>query len=256
MAAYERVGLRPGVAAAGAFAGAVKESGDRLVGHQPGEGPDEVRCLAPECPTVPIGLVLADLQLGMVAALPVDDEIDLVALDTGHNHDRPQNAFAGCRSGRRVVPGPLEIGTECHQLGPFFRCHRRLALVVQGNQPVFEMPDGKQPLVPTPLELGGDKPVVGIDGIVLTTGAPRFVSYLVKRKLRLSLLLLCLPIARLDRLDSGLDAKRPQQPENLRRDRLIHAQRTEGDASVAAVIEVSTSTVISADGAIGAAVAE
>jgi hypothetical protein len=71
---------------------------DRLVRHQPGEFPHKRFGLAIDCPTVLARFVLLDREHRVVAALPVENQIDLLALDTSDDlvQHRPHDAFACC----------------------------------------------------------------------------------------------------------------------------------------------------------------
>lgn len=91
----------------------------------------------------------------MIAALPVENETDLLALDTGDDlvEHCPQDAFACCRCRRGMMPRPLQVGTQLHEPVALLCGHRRLSLVRDDLQLILELSHGKESLVPTVLEL-------------------------------------------------------------------------------------------------------
>ena len=158
---------------------------------------------------VPAGRIqsLFDLQLGMVAALPVQDRMDYCAVPA---HDdlrecRAKDTLARCGGCGRMRPGALQISAERHQLLALRLTERRRTTRNQGRDLSFKLCDSLQCLVPAALQLAGDQPVCRIDGVVLSAGVRGFVACLLQRQLQLALGGGRLLDLRLDRLDRSLE---------------------------------------------------
>ena len=109
----------PAVAVTGGLAGAVEYRGDRPVGHLPRQGMnqlDHIRFRAPSCLT---GAVPLCRQTRVVAALPVDDQLQSVAdsVDDDLGNDRADDLLARLRRGAGAVPGSGQILSEPDEPG-------------------------------------------------------------------------------------------------------------------------------------------
>ena len=104
-------------------------------------------------------------------------------------------------------PGPLEVGTERHQLLPLRLAQWWRTPRDHGSDLSFYLCDRLQCLVPAALQLGGDEPIGRIDSIVLPAGMGGLVACLLQRELQLPLRGRGLARLGIDRLDRGLDAK-------------------------------------------------
>ena len=162
-------GLGPAVAAAGPLAGTVQDSCNRPIRHEARKSADQLAGLGVGGPAMLAGLVFTDAQLGVVATLPVQHESDLVLLNTGDDlvQHRAENAFARRRARVWVVPAAVEVSAQFKQPAPLLGRHQWLALRIELLDPLLELIDDLQPLVPTPFELGGHQAVLGIDRVVL-----------------------------------------------------------------------------------------
>ena len=139
----------------GLDAGAIEQARDLPIGHQP-------RQLAHECDgvvgnkwIVAAGRIqsLFHLQLGMVAALPVQDRVDNCAVPAHDDlrESRAKDTLArrgGCRGMR---PGALQISSECHQLPTLRPAERQRTTRNQGGDLSFDLCDSLQCLVPAAL---------------------------------------------------------------------------------------------------------
>ena len=91
----------------------------------------------------------------------------------------------------------------------------------------LQIADDGQPLVPSPLQLGGNEAVVGIDGIILTPRMADLVAGLLERQLHLPPLVLAGAAAHRLCRECGLDSERLQALDHLGADFAIdpHAAR-------------------------------
>src|SRR6266446_4157994 len=114
--------LRPGIAVPGLDASAIEQARDLPIRHQPRQLTHECDRVVGDAWIVPAGRIqsLFDLQLGMVAALPVQDRMDDCPVPA---HDdlrecRAKDTLARCGGCSGMQPGALQISTERHQLLP------------------------------------------------------------------------------------------------------------------------------------------
>src|SRR5271166_5800069 len=118
--------LGPAIAPACRLAGTIEKPRDLLVGHQPGELPDQRQGILWNCPAMLACGVPLYLQGGMIASLPMQDHLDEAAFDA---HDDlaqggTNNPLARCRCRRRMRPGEFQIGAEPHQALPLRPAYR------------------------------------------------------------------------------------------------------------------------------------
>ena len=109
---------------------------------------------------------------------------------------------------------------------------------------IFEMAHRHERLVPAPFELAGDQAVVGIHRIVLAPCMTGLVAGLLKRQLHLSAFFRDFGGPGSNGVQRCFHAQGLEQPQDLRADHLIDAQAAEGDASIAAMVDVSTLAMI------------
>ena len=175
----------------GLDADAIEQARDLPIGHQPRQLTHQRDRVVGNAWIVPAGCIqpLLHLQLGMVAALPVQDRMDDCAVPA---HDdlrerRAQDTLARCSGCGRMRPGALEIGTERHQLLPLRLAERRRTPRDHGGDLSFDLCDSLQCLVPAALQLAGDQTIGRIDGIVLSARMRGLVACLLQRQLQLPL---------------------------------------------------------------------
>src|SRR5258708_39168143 len=96
-----------------------------------------------------------------------------------------------------------------------------------------------QRLVPTALQLTGDQPIIGIDGVILSTRLRCRQARLLQRQMELPLCGRRLARLSLERLDRGIDAERLQDPQHLRAAGLVGTQATESDAPASAAVNAT-----------------
>src|SRR5262249_58670500 len=109
------------------------------------------------------------MQVGMVAAFPVQDRVDDCAVPA---HDdlrecRAKNTLARCGSCSVMRPGALQISTERPQLLALRLAERRRTTRNQGGELSFDPCDSLQCLVPAALQLAGHHPVSSVGAVVL-----------------------------------------------------------------------------------------
>src|ERR1700674_4083710 len=112
--------LPPAVAASCRLAGAIEEPCDLPVGHQPRQFADEGECILGYRPAVLAGSVLFHFQRGVIAALPMQDHLDVPSFDANDDfvQSRTHNPFPRRRGGSWMRPGTCEVGAKLHQLLP------------------------------------------------------------------------------------------------------------------------------------------
>ena len=96
----------------GPFARTIEQGGDRLVRHHASKAFDQGLGLTADRPTMLSSPVLLDPKFGMIAALPMEHQMDLVVLDLGNDlvEHGAHDPLSGDRRGTRMVPGGLQIG--------------------------------------------------------------------------------------------------------------------------------------------------
>ena len=102
-------------------------------------------------------------------------------------------------------------------------------------------------LIPSALKFSGHNAVLGIDGIVLPDRTRGLVARLFERELDMTPLLAAHCMLRLDGAERCLDPERLQSLDDLDANRAVDPQRSEGDASIADMIEMAATTVVAAN---------
>src|SRR5271166_5118040 len=120
------------------------------------------------------------------------------------------------------------------------------ALPLHRFELVFEFTHRDQRAIPAPLELAGNEPIVGIDGVILAAGERRLVTRLLEREFKLAPLPGGFYFAGFDRRECGLDAERLQEPHDLNPDSLVDAQAAERDAAIAAMVQGAALAMVAA----------
>src|SRR5258708_28128229 len=102
-------GLRPTVQAACSFSSSVEHAGNSLIGHQACTGTDQVNRFRLDSPTRLTSSILPHREAGMIATLPVQQQLYLFAVDAGYHlvQYSASDTVAGGAGGGRVMPGPL-----------------------------------------------------------------------------------------------------------------------------------------------------
>src|SRR4029077_19319323 len=112
--------LRPSIAVPSLDASAIEQARDLPVRHQPRQLTHQRDRVVGDAWIVPAGRIQAPLhlQLGMVAALPVQDRMDdcIVPAHDDLRECRAKDTFARCGGCSGMQPGALQISTERHQL--------------------------------------------------------------------------------------------------------------------------------------------
>ena len=175
----------------GLDAGAIEQARDLPIGHQPRQLTYQRDRVVGNAWIVPAGRIqaLLDMQLGMIAALPVQDRVDDCTVPA---HDdlrecRAKDTLARSGGCSGMQPGALQISTERHQLLALRLAERRRTMRNQGGDLSFDPCDSPQCLVPAALQLAGDQTVCRIDGVVLSARMRSFVACMLQRQLQLAL---------------------------------------------------------------------
>src|ERR1039458_4377004 len=110
--------------------------------------------------------------------------------------------------------------------------------------------------IPPPLELAGDKTIVRIDSVILSSRPGCFVPRLLERQLGLALFLARLVLAFRDRVDRRFNTERLQQPHDLGSHRLVDPQSAERDTGISAGVAPGRVAIIAAAVPLRAVVAD
>src|SRR6266699_2619350 len=152
----------PGLALAGRHSHSVQRGGDVLIGpsacHAAHDGERLLGCATPVFP----GSRLVDAQLGMLAALPVDDEHDLtgrlVDIDDDLSDQCPHQSLARPHHGSRRLPCRREIIGQSGEVGTHIVGIRHLHSI----EPLPATLDTLQRSLPRLLQLRCDQAIVGV----------------------------------------------------------------------------------------------
>ena len=137
------------------------------------------------------------------------------------------------------------------------RSQARWRLSVQSIELGLLARDLRQPRVPSALKFAGDQAVAGVDSIELALSPRRLEACLLQSQLQLPALCLIVPGMLLDGLKRGLNAKRTQCRQHLRRDHLVNPQRAERDAALQGpMVDGSTLAVVARRVAVAAAISD
>jgi hypothetical protein len=143
--------LGPAVVAAGRLAGPVQDGCDGLIRHQPRRLSDEHLRLLVGRPAVFAARILLHLERRVVAALPVQDKVDIAVRNAHHDlvEHCANDPLAGRHRSRGTRPSLLEIGAKLHEphggqdsernVGGV-GVTRKLAAVPHLDEPVLDLP--------------------------------------------------------------------------------------------------------------------
>jgi len=108
------------------FTGAIQNSRDRIVWQLPRQHTNEVNDIGLDCPAGLSDLVLLDRQLGMIAALPMDDEGQRITDDVDDNlvDKQPDNLLACFDRRARAIPCFGQVPAHGHQFCAIFSRER------------------------------------------------------------------------------------------------------------------------------------
>jgi hypothetical protein len=168
----------------------------------------------------------------VVAALPVHNQLQVI-IDDVHDDLRDDGAddfLAGLRCSPRALPSSNQVPAKGHEALAIRRGEVRFRTRIELIDDQLQIARRHQALVPSPLQLAGYKPVLGIGGIILALRPGRLVTGLLQGKFKLVLLLGALLTSRLDRRQRRLDAQGLEAVQHLRGEAAVHAHSAEGDA--------------------------
>ena len=171
------------------------------------------------------GSVFLDLQLTVIAALPVQDQHDMPVLEAHDDlmQNRPDNPLARSRCGCWVRPRQLQVGTQLQEPISFRVAQRGLLLALDRLELVFKVAHRDKRLVPTPFQLACDQAIVGIHRIVLAPGMAGLIAGLLQRELDMTTLFCLFGGLGGNRVQGGLYAQGLEQPQDLCTHRLVNA---------------------------------
>ena len=237
--------------------GPIESGRNPHVRHLPGHRPHQIDDFGVDTPAMLTRAVLAHLESRVILARPADDEIETVILNA-HDDLLDQHAdYPFARGDGRPfrMPGALDVGAQPHSasrssaLGHWKARRKRIEFVLKPSLLL-------QALVPTPLELARDQPVVGIDGVILPSRVSGLKTRLLERQFHLSALLGVLASTSLKRRQRRFDAERLDALDHFGGDGGVDAKTAEGDAALRPVVEGSALAVIARDIALRPAVGD
>ena len=134
----------------------------------------------------------------MIAAMPMQNQSDLVACDRSDNLDEngAQNALARLHTRRWIVPGLFKVCSQGQLARTLPFVDRRSPLRGKLIKLRFELLNSDEPLVPAALQLSSDVPVFRFHRIVLSLRSTCLVAGLLERELDLSSPVVCLTVVR------------------------------------------------------------
>src|SRR5579863_8239869 len=171
---------RPAVSLAGYLAGAVEQSGDRLVRHLSRQCPNEFDHLNISRPSRLSGAVLPYSQTSMIAALPMNDKLQCVFgdIDNDFRDDCPNDFLPRLRCGAGAFPSAKQVATKRHKALAVDFGERRRFVGVKPFNLGFEFTQRDEAVIPSALQLAGYKPILGIGGIILAMRSGRLIASL------------------------------------------------------------------------------
>jgi hypothetical protein len=174
----------PGIVPTSALTGSIENVGDVHIGHQSSEFPDNIAGRRVQPPAMFTGPCLDDLKVGVIAALPVQYQINLVAGDRSDNFDQngAQNALARLYTGGWVVPGLFKVCTERQEPRTFLFVDRWPSLRCELCKSGLQFLNNIQTLVPAALQLRGDVPMFRFHGVILPLRPVGLVASLLQRR--------------------------------------------------------------------------
>jgi len=130
----------------------------------------------------------ASVITNVISALPMQDEAQSISLDRDDDfpENRPQDPLADFDGTLGIVPHPWQVISECKQHRSIIFTKRPGLLIVQILHLLLESCYRCEAFIPSPFELAGDQPIVGINRIVLPACMHRFVACLFQRQLTLT----------------------------------------------------------------------
>src|SRR5258708_4288270 len=184
--------------------------------------------------------------------------MNLVILDAGYHltqHD-PDDTLTRDGSGRRMMPSSLQVSPHLQQTLALLCTQGRRPLSKQRLQFLLECAYSRKGGIPPPLESASAQTISRVDRVILSACPGCLVSRLFERQLDLALFFPRLVLALCDRLDGRFNPERLHQPHNLDPDRLIDPQSAERDTGSSTWIAPGRVTIIAADIALGAILAD
>src|SRR3954451_8975726 len=160
--------LRPSVQPAGSLSCSVEHTRNGLVGHQARACPDQVHHFRFNGPTRLTSPVLPHREAGVITALPMQEQLDLIIFYPRHDltHHSADETLTRDGGRRRMMPSGLQGGTHLQQTLPFLGIQRRRSLSDQRLQLLLEHLHRREGSIPPPLELAGNKTIVRIDSVI------------------------------------------------------------------------------------------
>ena len=210
-------------------------------GLRPGEVTDDVDDGAVGGPSMLPGAIASNHELRVLAAFPVDRELDLLSspgqdLDDDLLDQQPHDTLARADIGGRVIPDPREVLGEAKDYGAV-GCDLALRLRGQGGQALFQFVHLRKDRIPAPFQRRCHEAVLRLDGVVLPPRALRLVSGLTELQLDRVADSRSLLGAGVGEPTGSVDRTRREHTQDFPTDGLIDAESPEGDTAVGAVID-------------------
>ena len=219
----------PAMSVAGGFTKAIENGRYRLVWHMTRQGSHKLNYILFRAPVRSASTVLLDRQAGMIATTPVNDHFQCVADDVDDDfcNNGSDYLFARLVRGSRTIPGRGDVAPECHETLPIHAGEMQVSPGVELANLSLKTSHGDESLVPTPLQLVRDKPVIRVDCVVLAVRPSRLETGLPEREVKLVPLLGALLVTRLDSREGGFYAQGLEAVDHLGRHHSIRAIPTE-----------------------------
>jgi len=153
----------------GRLAGSVEHRGDCLVRHLARQGTNEVDYLHIGSPSRLAGAVSPYRKARVIAALPVDDQLQNVAddIDDDLGDDCANDLLARLRRSAGAPPSSNQVLTERHEPLAIGLSQSRRLVSVESIDLEFKIAYRDKALVPSPLQLTGHQAVLRISGVIL-----------------------------------------------------------------------------------------
>lgn len=173
----------PALAMPGRLTGSVEYRGDRFVRHLASQGANQVDHFRVGSPPRLAGAVPLHHQTGMVTALPVDDQLQVIAddIDDDLGDDRADDLLARLWRGAGALPSTNQVLTERHEPLAVGLGQRRRLVGIELMHLEFKITNCSQPFVPSPLQFSSYKAILRIGGVVLTLRPGSLVTRLLQR---------------------------------------------------------------------------
>jgi len=227
----------------------VESSRNTHVRHLPGHRPHQIDNIGVDTSAVLARAVLAHPQSGMILACPADDEIKAIVLHADDDLlDRhADDAFAGGDGRPFRMPGALDVGAEFQQRLPLILAYAAGRRGAERIELVLKPSLLLQALVPAPLELARDRPIVGIDGVISPSSVPSLETRLIERQLDLAALLDVLASTFLKSRQRRFDTERLNALDDLGGDRSVDAKTAEAKTTLSPMVDGSAAAMIARD---------